>query len=111
NSDRMEWASWNVSQFENATARLEIVDRASGGWGHIDIDQIEFADQAHKAAVPFAKLPDVGTLSLALLEPTTSDTAAPSTEHGNDTVSLSQKIVGKLTRAVELKPGESHTAT
>ena len=111
NSDRMEWASWNVSQFENATARIEIIDRASGGWGHIDIDQIEFADEPRRSAIPFAKLPDVGTLVLALLEPTASDAGTPSSEHGNDTVSLSQKIVGRLTRAVELKPGESHIST
>jgi fructan beta-fructosidase len=39
-SERLEWSGWDVSEFVGKTAVLEIVDQATGGWGHISIDQI-----------------------------------------------------------------------
>ena len=45
NSERLEPVNWEVSEFEGQTARIEIVDRNSGGWGHINVDQIEFRDE------------------------------------------------------------------
>jgi len=42
--ERLEPASWDVSQFQGQTAHIEIVDEAKGGWGHINVDQIEFSD-------------------------------------------------------------------
>jgi hypothetical protein len=44
-------ASWDVRQFQGQTAHLEIVDENQGGWGHINVDQIEFADQPANRAV------------------------------------------------------------
>ncbi len=46
NSDRLEAASWDVSEFAGQKAMLEILDKRQGGWGHIDVDQIVFTDQA-----------------------------------------------------------------
>ena len=42
--ERLEPALWDVSAFEGQTAHLEIVDEQQGGWGHINVDQIEFSD-------------------------------------------------------------------
>ncbi|MDD2710679.1 MAG: GH116 family glycosyl-hydrolase [Verrucomicrobiae bacterium] len=44
NSERLEPFAWNVSEFKGKQAHLAIVDRRSGAWGHINVDQIMFAD-------------------------------------------------------------------
>jgi sucrose-6-phosphate hydrolase SacC (GH32 family) len=36
---------WDVSEFADQTAVIEIVDQATGGWGHINIDQIVQTDR------------------------------------------------------------------
>jgi fructan beta-fructosidase len=39
-SERLIPAGWDVREFMGREARLEIVDRRTGGWGHINVDQI-----------------------------------------------------------------------
>jgi len=69
NNEKLEWYFWNVQEFEGKTAKIEIVDKHSGGWGHINIDEIELSDEPHKGPVgPIEKLPDYGTMVLALLD-------------------------------------------
>jgi len=68
NNEKLEWCFWNVQEFEGKTAIIEIVDKHSGGWGHINIDEIELSDEPHKGPVgPIEKLPDYGSMVLALL--------------------------------------------
>ena len=43
-SERLDWASWDVSEFAGKTAKVQIVDRRTGGWGHINVDQIVQGD-------------------------------------------------------------------
>ncbi|MCX7009122.1 MAG: 2,6-beta-D-fructofuranosidase, partial [Kiritimatiellaeota bacterium] len=43
-SEALEPAGWNVDAFRGQSARIEIVDDAKGGWGHINVDQIEQSD-------------------------------------------------------------------
>ena len=43
-SERLDWASWDISALRGQTARLEIVDRATGGWGHISVDAIALSN-------------------------------------------------------------------
>jgi non-lysosomal glucosylceramidase len=43
-NELLESATWDVREFEGKTARIEIVDQQKGGWGHINVDQIEFSD-------------------------------------------------------------------
>lgn len=44
NEEILKWAGWNVSQWQGQTANIQIVDNYTGGWGHIEIDQIMFSD-------------------------------------------------------------------
>jgi len=40
NVEDLMWHTWNVTSFMNKKSRIQIVDKHSGGWGHINIDQI-----------------------------------------------------------------------
>jgi beta-fructofuranosidase/levanase len=44
NSETLFWQSWDVSSFLNQTGVIEIVDTATGGWGHINVDEISFSN-------------------------------------------------------------------
>lgn len=39
-SEALDWASWDVAEFQGREAVIEIVDEAKGSWGHINVDQI-----------------------------------------------------------------------
>ena len=43
--EALNWTNWNVAEFEGQTARIDIVDENTGGWGHILADQFTFADE------------------------------------------------------------------
>lgn len=49
--ERLLPAQWDVRDLRGRTARIEIVDERQGGWGHINVDQIEFGDLAGDRAV------------------------------------------------------------
>jgi sucrose-6-phosphate hydrolase SacC (GH32 family) len=50
-AERLTWKSWDVHEYQNQKAILQIVDSATGGWGHINVDQIMLADApAHPAS-------------------------------------------------------------
>ena len=39
-SESMERGQWDVTEFREKTGRLRLVDSASGGWGHINFDDL-----------------------------------------------------------------------
>jgi hypothetical protein len=45
NREHLEWAFWEVKAFKGYRATIEIVDHATGPWGHINVDDIRFADE------------------------------------------------------------------
>src|SRR5436190_5801541 len=48
NSDRLTAASWDVQEWSGQAAQIQIVDDASGDWGHINVDQIVQTDQPER---------------------------------------------------------------
>jgi sucrose-6-phosphate hydrolase SacC (GH32 family) len=50
NSETMDWRSWNVDAYQGKTAQIQVVDKNTGGWGHILVDQIVFSATAKEAA-------------------------------------------------------------
>lgn len=41
-TESMERIRWDVSQFMGRTAQIRLVDASSGGWGHINLDDLRF---------------------------------------------------------------------
>lgn len=58
--ERLDWHSWDVGELRGRTARLRIIDQHTGGWGHINVDQILFAEQPREPAGESAKWVDFG---------------------------------------------------
>jgi len=121
NNEKLLWHFWNVQEFEGKQAKIEIVDRASGGWGHINIDQIELSDEPHEGPVgPIDKLPDYGSMVLALAENGSLQNARsyvgalgdrPVKLHAEEDVVYpvtERRSAALATRTEELAPGERH---
>jgi uncharacterized protein (DUF608 family) len=51
NLEALAPAVWEVADLRGKEAVLQIVDRVSGGWGHINVDQIVFADSSPEAVL------------------------------------------------------------
>ena len=127
NSDAMQWAGWNVKVLSGQTGHFEIIDDYSGGWGHIEVDQIEFDDRPHPSATPMDQLPDYGTMAIALLQPVPGDApiseidpaqlpaalfpATPPDAKRPGARPFDQELVGGITRLMTLAPGAEATAT
>ena len=47
-SDRLVPESWDVSRFPGKTAQIQIVDHATGDWGHINVDKIIQTDNPER---------------------------------------------------------------
>jgi non-lysosomal glucosylceramidase len=104
NDERLLWETWDVSEFEGKQAQLVIVDTATGGWGHINIDHIEMADRVRSREDVNTRRGDpnrdTGTMALAVLE---SAGLSGGREHGFD-----DEFIGSLMVApVQLKAGET----
>jgi uncharacterized protein (DUF608 family) len=67
-TEELHWANWDVRDLAGKTARVEIVDRQIGPWGHVLVDQIEFRDAPRSDAGSLEAEGDFGTMGLALLE-------------------------------------------
>jgi sucrose-6-phosphate hydrolase SacC (GH32 family) len=60
NSEQLTWKSWDVRELRGKRAMVEIVDRHSGGWGHINVDHIILADAPARSATEPALWADYG---------------------------------------------------
>ncbi|MBN1508009.1 MAG: hypothetical protein JW955_14250 [Sedimentisphaerales bacterium] len=123
-NEKLEWSFWNVEDLQGKTATIQIVDRNSGGWGHINIDQIELADEPYVADLgPFDKLPDNGSLVLAFPGQADMDQEPPATIHQFDYAwakdlyvtremtypATEKRSMVAIPKRVELAPGDEHT--
>jgi non-lysosomal glucosylceramidase len=128
--DAMEWVSWKVDDLKGKQAHFEILDASSGGWGHIDVDQIEFSSHppAQAASGALEKRPDFGSIALGLFgseRPEIVDMArgasgaaglfAPKSADLQDgavkTRPFKERAFASLGRKLRLKPGESKTVS
>lgn len=67
-SERLAPHNWDVSDLAGRRARVEIVDDSSEGWGHVNVDRIEFRDAPMvREPGPLERWPDYGNLCLAVV--------------------------------------------
>ncbi|KKO61497.1 Levanase precursor [Janthinobacterium sp. KBS0711] len=50
NAETLNWRSWNVDAYRGKSAQIQVVDKNTGGWGHILVDHIVFSDAAKEEA-------------------------------------------------------------
>lgn len=55
-NEHLDWETWDVSSWKGKSATIEIVDRHTGGWGHINVDQIVQSDRREAEEVSVAEL-------------------------------------------------------
>ncbi|HSQ58076.1 MAG TPA: 2,6-beta-D-fructofuranosidase, partial [Gemmata sp.] len=48
-SERLDWHTWDVAEYEGKEAAIQIVDNATGGWGHINADHFVQSDKKKQA--------------------------------------------------------------
>ena len=121
--EKLEGAYWDVSQFQGKQASLEIVDKATGAWGHINVDQIVFTDQPPAARTKVEEQQDFGSLALAVLGDGKDHFAQadvkgefPGAIFGESKEEeavqpFGAKLVGSVGRKFALAPGAEGTAT
>ena len=110
---------WDVKDIQGKQAQVQIVDQSSGPWGHILADNFAFADNT-AALIPIKDQSDVGTMTLALLDPASEGVAqlsegkscidAPVSASALSQASGDQgKLVGGLRQTITLAPGAKKT--
>lgn len=93
NEERLLPARWDVRSLRGQMAHFEIVDAQKGGWGHINVDQIEFSDLPFSRAV-LEMLDEVLPARLADPSPAgNSPTLAPRAGATESTLGNGLKIV------------------
>jgi fructan beta-fructosidase len=60
NQPSLDWVSWDLADLQGRTARVQIVDTATGGWGHVFADQVMLADAPALAAAKRTRWLDHG---------------------------------------------------
>ena len=121
NREELAWQSWDVRDLAGKEVRIQIVDQESGGWGHINVDQIEQRDRPAGAG-PLEKQIDFGTMGLAVLgtervhtsvdwrERLLPDGAAPDDPNTAE-APFGKNLKSSVGQSVRLAPGESKTVT
>jgi uncharacterized protein (DUF608 family) len=115
NQERLQPHNWNVEDLLGRVAHLEIVDDEPGGWGHINVDQIEFRDSPMiRDLGALHTWPDYGSMCLAVLG---EGLCRPSVRQGSMPASifagadddmekpLGESLRGAVARTVTVDPG------
>jgi uncharacterized protein (DUF608 family) len=125
NNEKLVWQHWAVRDLQGKQARIEIVDAESGGWGHINIDQIEQTDKPRSGAGGVLEDQiDFGTMALALLDGDEAYATArlpddapdkavfrDPPESTQDEEPLAERQVGAVASSFGLAPSEKKTVT
>ncbi len=53
-SEALDWDCWDVAKYAGKKGTIEIIDTATGGWGHLNVDQITQSDK-RRGAEPAAR--------------------------------------------------------
>ena len=81
NLERLEAAAWDVREFAGKEGVLQILDRHSGGWGHINVDHIVFSDTAPETLMRFDGPVEMVAAGLPLAAAGATPATAPEGSH------------------------------
>jgi uncharacterized protein (DUF608 family) len=121
NSDSLAWQSWDVQMLVGQQAHIELVDRATGEWAHIEVDCIVLSEFPAGKFEDLRKAVDFGTMALAVLgekgraigscdiQFTDLPAAAFANAPKSATADMQMGIVGSVGRRVKIAPGKSRT--
>ncbi len=114
NSNQMSLQSFDVRQWRNKMAVIEIVDEETGPWGNIGVGRITLSDRPNSTA-KLEDLPDFGTMVLGLIGAPAEYAAAASEKASFEALNtgsadrpIGDKLIGSIGRKLALKPGDSH---
>lgn len=114
-SEKLFWKSWDVKDLIGKKARIAARDTHRGHWGHIQLDQIVFADNPAEGLV---EAHDYGTMALSCHDAVEQPSGQipeqlqgmEVLESGMNTFPTAKRGCGILeTKRVTLKSGEEHT--
>jgi uncharacterized protein (DUF608 family) len=121
NRERLDPVNWDVTDLLGREARIEIVDAESGGWGHVNVDRIEFRDGPMvRDPGPLERWPDYGSMCLAVMgeghcRPSiAAGPVAAALFDGTDDAPakpVRQPLRGAVGRTMTLAPGEEAGVT
>jgi fructan beta-fructosidase len=60
NSERLDWASFDLRRYQGQQAQVKLIDANGGGWGHLLADHFTFSDEPARSAVERADWVDLG---------------------------------------------------
>lgn len=113
NTEGLDVKYWTVKDLHGKKAHFEIVDAETGGWGHINIDDIGFANKPVTKDKYFpGRHPYYGNLSLSVLAANAFGDAdytgvSDNSNNANAKKLAGDKLVGAVSTTVTLKPGET----
>ena len=127
-TEKLKPHNWKVADLIGKRAQIEIVDRETAAWGHVNIDQIELRDTPRSPrSGPLDSQPDFGTMGLAVPDtggPTLSSRSLPEgplpevlfagdglAESEEIEKPLDKTLCGALGRTRTLQPGQETTIT
>ena len=100
-SEDLNWENWDVRKYKGQRAVIEIVDAASGGWGHINVDDIRQSDTPAKKrptaarrsqpAPPLANAREIAITGKYLLFPVSNKG-----QRGRMTIRVGEQLVHNL---------------
>ncbi|HEY4023786.1 MAG TPA: GH116 family glycosyl-hydrolase, partial [Pseudonocardiaceae bacterium] len=121
NTEPMHLRYVDLVRYQGQAAHIEVVDSATGGWGHINLSTISFTDVPASSA-PVGTLPDGGTVAIAVLGNDIQVTVRPSIADWSSPTAIATSgpgpvgidgglgtITGAVTARLVLAPGQSHT--
>jgi uncharacterized protein (DUF608 family) len=103
-NNKMALEHFDVREWSGKSARLEIVDDATGSWGNVGVGKITFGDHV-VASGPLEELEDFGTMSLSLLGAPADDASADAS------VAFDQKQISSLSRKLTIQAGDKTQVT